>query len=217
MSTGSFSTWSMKSLVAAVAGLITLIVVFAVARERGFVDSATGARLVAVGLGLMFVVIGNALPKLVRPIGMHWRDPAAVLSAERFAGRVFVVAGLVFAALWLLAPITHVMFTSALVGLGAFALVAVSQIRLLLSGQSSEQHTQASDSAAAREVVQKRFAVFHLLHGLLWACAMFLADSIWGDGAALWMVVGFVVASGALTSVQVTAHRALRRSYSRIC
>jgi uncharacterized membrane protein len=52
-----------------------------------------------------------------------------------------------------------------------------------------------------------RWLLIYLLHGLLWVFAMFLVDSIWGDRAAQWMGVGFVLANGALVFVHLTRGR----------
>ena len=41
-----------------------------------------------------------------------------------------------------------------------------------------------------------RIAIYLILHGLLWAFAMILADSIWGDSVAQWMAVVFGIANG---------------------
>lgn len=198
MNTETFSSSSMKPLMATMAGLFTVILAFAVARERGMLDPDLARRVVAIGFGVMLVVLGNALPKLVRPLRMHDNDHAKVVAADRFAGRIFVLAGIVFVALWAFAPVEHVMRTSALVGLAAFGFVAASQLRLSLGRDPGRGHATTESDAATSGVALTRWVLIYFLHALLWVFAMFLADSIWGDRAAPWMVGSFVLASGAL-------------------
>ena len=201
---------SMRSLIATILGSFLAILAFAVARELGAVDSDAARRVVAIGFGVMLIVIGNVLPKLVRPLRAHGNDASRVLAADRFAGRTLVLAGIAFIALWALAPADHVMRISALAGLAAFGLVAVSQIRLAFRAdrrgrsQPTAADADASDSSGVAAV---RLALLYLLHGLLWVLAMFLADSVWGDRAAPWLIVGFVLANSVLVLVHLTRHR----------
>ncbi len=198
MNRDAFSSPSMKPLMMTLAGLFTVILAFAVAREQGILDPDVARRVVAMGFGVMLLIIGNALPKLVRPLRTVGNDPSRVMAADRFAGRIFVLAGTVFVALWAFAPAEHVMLISALVGLAAFGLVAVSQA-MLSRGSNRVRGKEAGDGhAAANAETIMRLVLIYLLHGLLWVFAMFLADSIWGDRAALWMVAGCVLANGAL-------------------
>jgi hypothetical protein len=148
------------------------------------------------------LVLGNALPKLVRPFWMHGNDPARVMAADRFAGWIFVLAGIVFVALWAFAPTEHVMRISALVGLAAFGLVAASQFRPSLGRERARGHA-ATEGDAATTGVAKRWVLIYFFHAVLWVFAMFLAESIWGDRAAQWMSIAFVLANGAL----MFAHR----------
>ena len=207
MNMEAISSSSMKSLVATIAGLFAVILAFAIARERGMLDPELARRVVAMGFGVMLLVIGNAVPKLVRPLRTTGRDPARVMAADRFAGRTFVLAGIAFVALWAFAPAEHVMRISALVGLAAFGLVAASQLRLSLTGRRdrSQPATDADDPTSG--VAITRWLLIYLLHGLLWVFAMFLVDSIWGDRAAQWMGVGFVLANAALVFVHLTRGR----------
>lgn len=200
MTAEPFPRYSMKRLMLTVGGLLALVVIVAVARDQDVVDPDLGRRVVAIGLGSILVVTSNALPKLVRPLTAHGSNPARVLAAERFAARTLVLTGIAFVALWALGPIEHLMLISALVGLAGFALVGVSQLRLMLDGNTrSREAEDADEDPAAKEVAIKRTAIVVLLHGLLWVFAMFLADSIWGDRAAPWMVIAFLVATFQLT------------------
>jgi hypothetical protein len=208
MNTDTF-TAPLKPFMLTIVSLSVAVLGFGVLREQGTIDPDLGRRAVAILLGLMLAVTGNVLPKLVRPLAAHAGDPARCLAADRFAGWTFAIAGLIFAALWVFAPIQHVMRISALVGLGAFALVAASQLRLVLAADARGRHERTSHSPAVDEAAAAtRIVAVQLLHALLWVFAMFLTDSIWGDTVAQWMVLPFIIASGALLSVQFTRVRA---------
>ncbi len=49
-----------------------------------------------------------------------------------------------------------------------------------------------------------RITIYLILHGLLWAFAMILADSIWGDSVAQWMAVVFGVFNGIVAMLVIT-------------
>jgi len=211
MSTELFPRYPMTRLMVTVGGLVALVLVVAVARDQGVVDPDLGRRVVAIGLGLVLVVTSNAFPKLVRPLTAQGSNPGRALAAERFAARTLVLTGIAFVALWALGPIEHLMRISALVGLTGFGLVGVSQLRLVLDGNTRSRRAEAADEdPAAKEVATKRTAIVGLLHALLWAFAMLLADSIWGDRAAPWMVIAFVLATGAF--VRASGPRSSRSS-----
>ena len=94
------------------------------ATNRAVFGDMAGARMFGVVMGLVLLFTGNNLPKLTRPLA----DPSggnaiAQKAAERFAGWVFVLAGLIYIAVWLLGPADSVKLLSSSVGLSAFFLV----------------------------------------------------------------------------------------------
>ncbi|WP_306253037.1 hypothetical protein [Parvularcula sp. IMCC14364] len=98
--------------------------------EVGLVGPGFEKRAVGVFLGLMLVMTGNFLPKTVRPLTAENCDPARAMATERFAGWVFVLAGLVYAGIWLFAPIEQAPLGSSLIGLAAFFVVLAAWLRL---------------------------------------------------------------------------------------
>jgi uncharacterized membrane protein len=64
-------------------------------------DSDLSQRLTMVILGAFFMVTGNAMPKMLTPLSVMQCDGAKAQAFQRFAGRTFVLAGLAFAAAWL--------------------------------------------------------------------------------------------------------------------
>jgi hypothetical protein len=87
------------------------------------VDVAIGRRLTMIVFGLFFAYTGNAMPKMVTPLSQMSCDPARVQAFQRFAGWVWVLTGLFYAGVWILAPIpvANPLSTLALV----FGIVAV--------------------------------------------------------------------------------------------
>jgi hypothetical protein len=109
----------MKKTVIAFLTLMFLTAAADVARRLGWIDGFAEKRAVGLVIGAMALVIGNYLPK-IRPL----RSP----SAERFAGRVFVAAGVAFIALFAFAPLDLARRAGALVGIAALVLVAIQWI-----------------------------------------------------------------------------------------
>lgn len=79
-------------------GLIALALAASLARRYGYLDQESVLRLVIGANGLMIAWFGNRMPKAVAP-------SACARQVTRFAGWSLVLSGLVYAALWVLAPI----------------------------------------------------------------------------------------------------------------
>lgn len=62
-------------------------------------------RAYGVGVGVLLVVIGNFVPKQLEPLLEKQCSAAAIQSLQRFAGWVFVLAGLGYAGAWLVLPL----------------------------------------------------------------------------------------------------------------
>ena len=79
-------------------GLVALALVGTLARKAGYIDQDTVKRLVACTTGLWLAWYGNRMPKTLVP-GTWARK------ARRFSAWSMVVSGLVYAGLWLFAPL----------------------------------------------------------------------------------------------------------------
>jgi len=80
------------------AGIVVVALGASYARKLGYIDQETTTRVV-IGLnGLMIAWIGNRMPKAVAP-------SAAIRQVKRVGGWSMVLSGLVYAALWVFAPI----------------------------------------------------------------------------------------------------------------
>ena len=100
-----------KELIAGLAwggGIIALALGATFARKLGYTDGDTVTRLVIGMNGLMIAYNGNRLPKAVMP-------SASAQRARRVAGWAMALSGLVFAGLFVFAPIP----VAAMVGSGA--------------------------------------------------------------------------------------------------
>ncbi|WZP00715.1 ammonium transporter [Isosphaeraceae bacterium EP7] len=108
-------------------GIVAVALVATFARKLGYLDGDTVTRLVMAMNGLMIASNGNRLPKVVVP-------SACAQRARRAAGWSMALSGLVFAGLFVFAPIQ----VAAMVGSGAvMAGVAVTL------GYSLWLHTRA--------------------------------------------------------------------------
>ena len=184
-----------------VLGLCAILIAFALAKEFGLVGSELANRAVGMSIGAVLIVTGNALPKFVLPLSIRTQNPERAMATERFAGWTFFLTGFVFVAAWLFVPLEHVKLVSSLVGLGAFGVVFAAGVRSVRSEHSKDRRVPLdteSFAGSSQHVLAGRGAILMLLHGVLWVSAIFLADSIWGDGVAQWMAVVFVIANGAL-------------------
>jgi len=98
------------------AGAILVLAVGAsFARQNGYIDQDTTLRVVIGVNGLMMAYFGNRAPKMVAP-------SACAQQLSRFAGWSLVLSGMVYAGLWVFAPIqTAVLFGTAVVLAGVLA------------------------------------------------------------------------------------------------
>ncbi len=103
-----------------------------VAKSVGGLGETTAQRAVGVAMGVFLVVVGNAMPKILTPLTRQRCDPASVQSLQRFAGWAFVLAGLVYAAAWVVLEPLQAALWSGLVT-GACVLVVVVRLALVIA------------------------------------------------------------------------------------
>jgi hypothetical protein len=177
--------------------VMAAMLAFGVAKRTGALDPDLARRGAAAMLGLMLIVTGNYIPKLrlFQPSGTQ----TGASAVDRFAGWTLVAAGLAFIGIWLLAPIDTAMLASPMIGAAGLLLVLA---RWLIWGE----RTGGTGSVLPRPT-PARAATFMLLLSLLWTFAIFFADTIWGDGVAQWMAMGFIIALGAVVPFIVVAMR----------
>jgi hypothetical protein len=173
----------------AVLACAVLALVFGVGKLTGTLDPLVARRGVGVLIGVILMATGNFVPKLrlLQPALRAGQSDAI----DRFAGWIFVICGFAFAAIFLLAPADKIFIVPPLIVLAGFLAVAA---RWLMSegkepGRLSLQKTPGGLLLAT------------MLAGVLWTCAIFFADAVWGDTVSRWMailyafvLVGFSVA-----------------------
>jgi uncharacterized membrane protein len=91
-------------------GLVVLALGATYARELGYIDRDTVTRIVMGATGLMVAWFGNRMPKA-------FVASASARKVTRFGGWSMAVSGLIYAALWALAPFD----VALVVGCGAVA------------------------------------------------------------------------------------------------
>jgi len=182
------------ALYVAVLGLLVLAAGLGVASATGTLDRAAGGRYFGMLIGVLMIIAGNALPKLLRP------GPAgdALRTAERLAGWIFVLGGLTTIGLWLWAPEANRLVTVSVAGLAIFALVLVTTF--FLTALQVKRGTVAVPDLAPemRQAAVNRRVLFHILHAIMWVFAIFLMAELRGAGTVSLMAVGFTVSMGVL-------------------
>jgi len=183
------------ALAIAVALFVALVLGVVVARQFGLVDPLNARRIGAIGLGIVLIAAGNLVPKM-RLLQWSGRRPETGAAAERIAGWTLVLTGAAVVSLWLFAPGENTMLVSSAVATSAFALMIAAWALISMRGRDMGGALPSvnSDAQGLRAAQAKRLALFHILFALLWAFAMFLADSLWGGNVVLWMAVAFSIA-----------------------
>ena len=89
-------------------GIVMLALAAMIARNLGYIDQEMTTRIVIVATGLMIVAFGNRIPKTFAP-------SACARKAQRVAAWSMVISGLIYAGVFLFAP----MDVAEVVGVGA--------------------------------------------------------------------------------------------------
>jgi hypothetical protein len=79
-------------------GIIALALAVSFARGQGWIDPDTTTLIVLCAIGLMLAWIGNRMPKTIMP-GVR------AAQVNRVGGWSMAISGLIYAALWIFAPI----------------------------------------------------------------------------------------------------------------
>jgi hypothetical protein len=169
-----------RALIAMSTGILAcaiLVMAFGVGKLTGTVDPLIARRGVGAMLGLMLMVTGNFVPKLrlFQPATGATHSDAI----DRFAGWIFVVCGFAFAAAFLFVPANQVFIVPPLIVLAGFLAVLIRWLR--------------SKGTLPGRVTSGRRTLVMMLASILWVCAIFLADAIWGDYVSRWMAIAFPI------------------------
>jgi hypothetical protein len=189
MNSSTPSLAPLRSVAITITAVLTVVAAVAIGRRTGVLDPELAKRFGVLVFGIMLAVLGNYLPKFVVP----WSTPAAV-SARRFAGWVFVVAGSAYVVTCLLAPMPQAVVASSVIGIVAFVVAGANWTRVVrhtgrVQGPDAEATPEGNPSATAGVAR----AAMSLLFALFFVFVVFLSDALWGDAVARWMAVGYCV------------------------
>jgi hypothetical protein len=188
---------------AVLTGLLVLAVMaVALAGEFEWINHDLAKRGVGASLGLILLVLGNQMPKLILPPAAWREQPAPILAAERFAATVLVCAGLAATAVWIWWPADTMMALASLIILAGFALAAANWARVLLLGGAPVR--RGSDGLLT---TGPRLMLLMLMHAVFWVAVIFLADSIWGDFVSRWLAVPAMIFNGVLAVIYARRSR----------
>jgi hypothetical protein len=101
-----------------------------------FVNHEWSRRAPMAVVGAFFVVTGNAMPKMLKPLSAMRCDPARVQTFQRLAGWTWVLTGLGFAAVWLVLPVNLAQPASLVLLVAGMLTVATQLARLLRRRQA---------------------------------------------------------------------------------
>jgi len=192
---------------------ITLLILFVclialgVSKATGFIESNQAQQGFGIVLGLILVLLGNFLPKLVLPLSQRGDDPHKAIRNERMAGMLFVLTGALIVSVWLFVTQEYRMMVSSVVGLSVISLVFAQWAHGVFGGLSESQIESKLERLNVEIPLSQRLAVFGILYTLFWVFAMFLADAVWGDSVAQGMVIPFIIISAVLLSFMTIKHQ----------
>ena len=203
MTTQTVYTRPMKTVIFGFLGFTAVAAALAFAQRMGLLEPAATKRGLGLIIGVMVIVTGNFLPK-VRPLNAPGVNPAkAATAAERLAGWILVLVGIVDVGLFAFAPLDLAQRISAVLGFGAIVLIALNWA-WLIRGALFGGTPNADDTLAERLLaLKKRKLIIPLLfaffYALATACAVYLfRDRYSAREIGWWMSLGFWLVYAAL-------------------
>jgi hypothetical protein len=177
--------------------LCALLGVFGLAGAAHLIDADMKQRAFGQIVSLMLMVMGNYLPKL-RPLRTGRIDRGTGAPAERFAGRILLLAGLVSLVVFIGLPLSEAELASAWLGVGSFVMIASHWSWLAYSarlGDSTHAAPRADSSVLPAASREWRTSIW-LLIGYAYICSSAWAMDLLGesplrDPARTWLVTGF--------------------------
>lgn len=188
-----------KTLAVSATAVLAVFAALVVAGEAGWIDERVARRAVSALLGLLLCVLGNYLPKLTAQPGP---DTAHLARADRIAGRMLMATGLVFAVIWIAAPLGMARTFSPLVGLAGVLAAVISWVIAARRAQAGAAGLARSATATA-----VRLSVSMMIGAIFATFGLFEIDRLWGDQAAQWsamilvLMIGFIGATPFVRSV----------------
>lgn len=184
-----------RSTVIGFLSLTTIAVAITLARATGLIEVALEQRVLGLVIGAMIAVTGNFLPKM-RPLNTARGNRARATAAERLAGWVLLLAGIVYLALFAFAQLDQARRVSSIIGIGAILVIAADWAWLARSVLSSAGKQLEDAPELSRSAMQTRKLAASLLIAFFFvlavACVTFLfGDTPWGHQIGSWSIVAF--------------------------
>ena len=107
--------------------------------SNGVIDSESSKRAMQVIIGVMLLVVGNLIPKTLEPLRTACGGPSKEQSLKRFAGWTFVIAGIAYAIIWMVAPLDYASLISMSVVIAAILMVAIPLTRSVIRCRSAQE------------------------------------------------------------------------------
>lgn len=173
--------WSTGRALLSAAAILAFSLGIAAAKKTGLMAPELARQVAGVGFSLLIILAGNRLPKLVPALQADPSQHARLQRADRRAGLLLVVIGLLCAGAWLVLPGVVARTVAGGVGVVGFVLAAA---------------TLWSGGARLERLPPLRAGLLQILAGLAGAHLIFVADGVFGDTAALVAMVGWMVVQG---------------------
>lgn len=123
-------------------GLMGAALVLKWLSRDGVITGDVSQRLIQVAIGVVLVISGNVVPKQLDKLSDDGCEPSRVQARKRLAGWTFVLAGLAYAIIWIVAPIDRAPMISMCVVGGAVLLVLVPCLWLFFRRPGTRQATK---------------------------------------------------------------------------
>ncbi len=180
---------NVKGAVTAFLGLMVAVMALAAALKAGLIDLAVMRRMTGLILGAAAIVVGNVLPK-VRPLSLLTGSVKRSILAERFAGWVLFLAGVIYIFAFLFATVPDARRISSIAGIAALLLIGC--VWTWLAFTSNKPPVPAAGSRSRRVMLWLVFAFFYVFAT---ACFGVLFGPAW------WMVIVFWLGYATLSAV----------------
>ena len=202
-------TRPIKTAISSFIGLVGIAVAITVIKGLGVIEIGVARRVIGSMVGVLVVVIGNLLPKL-RPLTSFSSDHARA-AAERFAGRILVLAGIAYVVSFALLPLEVAGRASSIVGISALVAIAVEWTWFVGRPRFFASEPGEEPAVLSRPAVEKRNLTIWILFALLYVLVAVSGKSVFADERrmsefATWMIVGFGTAFAILFGVLESRH-----------
>jgi hypothetical protein len=173
----------------------------AIAKDSHVLDGGIAERAIGLVMGVTIIFTGNLVPKL-RPLNASTENRALAARAERFAGWILVLMGIVYTLFFVFAPLAEAKWLSSIIGLGAIAVIAVDWIWPRRRTPATSIETDDGTTTLTRRRTLAIWLLFAMFYAFAAVCIAFLfGHRGWGNGPASWLVVGFSLACAVLQIV----------------